>query len=59
VLCAIPNGYIGEDVEGGSLSALKALRTPHKVVDGYYTPPGMPGHGFDFDREYMAEHQTS
>ncbi len=54
VLCALPNGYIGEDVEGGSLSALKALRTPHKVVDGYYTPPEMPGHGFDLDREYMA-----
>jgi len=59
VLCALPNGYIGEDVEGGSLSALKALRTPHKIVDGYYTPSEMPGHGFDFDREYMAEYQTS
>jgi L-alanine-DL-glutamate epimerase-like enolase superfamily enzyme len=58
VLCAVPNGYIAEDVEGGSLSALKALRTPHKVVDGYYTPSDVPGHGFDFDREYMEEHRS-
>lgn len=58
VLCAVPNGYIAEDVEGGSLSALKALRTPHKVVDGYYTPSDAPGHGFDFDREYMEQHRS-
>ncbi len=58
VLCAVPNGYIAEDVEGGSLSALKALRTPHKVVGGYYTPSDAPGHGFDFDREYMEQHRS-
>ncbi|WP_270886067.1 mandelate racemase/muconate lactonizing enzyme family protein [Pedococcus sp. 5OH_020] len=58
VLCAVPNGWIAEDVEGGSLSALKALRSPHRVVDGYYTPGEAPGHGFDFDREYMEQHRT-
>lgn len=58
VLCAIPNGYIGEDVEGGSLSALKALRNPMPVVDGYFTPGDLPGHGFDFDRDYMEAHRV-
>jgi L-alanine-DL-glutamate epimerase-like enolase superfamily enzyme len=58
VLCAVPNGWIAEDVEGGSLSALKALRTPHRVVDGYYVPADTAGHGLDFDREYMELHRT-
>lgn len=56
VLCATPNAYLAEDVEGGSLSALKALRTPQPVVDGYYVPPQVPGHGLDFDRDYLREH---
>lgn len=58
VLCATPNGWIGEDVEGGSLSALKALKTPHQIVDGYYTPSDAPGHGLDFDRDYLEQHRS-
>jgi L-alanine-DL-glutamate epimerase-like enolase superfamily enzyme len=57
VLCAVPNAYIGEDVEGGSLSALGALRTPVTLSDGYYTPAESPGLGLDFDRDYMEEHR--
>lgn len=58
VLCAVPNGYIAEDIKGGSLSALKVLRTPVRVVDGYFTPSDLPGHGLDFDREYMEQHRV-
>jgi L-alanine-DL-glutamate epimerase-like enolase superfamily enzyme len=58
VLCAVPNAYIAEDTEGGTLSALKALRTPQPVVDGRITPSDAPGHGLDFDVEYMAQHRV-
>ena len=58
VLCAVPNAYIAEDTDGGSLSALKALRNPVKIVDGYFTPSDLPGHGLDFDREYMEQHRV-
>lgn len=58
VLCAVPNAYIAEDTDGGSLSALKALRNPTPIVDGYFTPSDMPGHGLDFDREYMEQHRV-
>jgi L-alanine-DL-glutamate epimerase-like enolase superfamily enzyme len=58
VLCAVPNAYIAEDTDGGSLSALKALRKPIPIVDGHFTPSDMPGHGLDFDREYMEKHRV-
>lgn len=58
VLCAVPNAFIAENIEGGSLSALGALRNPVTIVDGYFTPRDVPGHGLDFDREYMAQHRV-
>lgn len=58
ILCTLPNAYIAEDTEGGTLSALKALRTPHPLVDGHYTPLDVPGHGLDFDRDYMEQHRV-
>jgi len=58
ILCALPNAYIAEDTDGGSLSALHALRNPIKVVDGHMTPPGLPGHGLDWDREYFEKHRV-
>jgi len=58
VLCAVPNAFIAEDVEGGSLSALGALRNPVRITDGHYTPSDAPGLGFDFDRDYMEEHRV-
>jgi L-alanine-DL-glutamate epimerase-like enolase superfamily enzyme len=58
VLCATPNGWIAEDVEGGSLSALKGLHTPHELIDGYYTPSDTPGHGLDFNREYFEQNRS-
>jgi L-alanine-DL-glutamate epimerase-like enolase superfamily enzyme len=59
ILCALPNGYIAEDTDGGSLSALHALRNPIKVIDGYMTPNGLPGHGLDWDKEYFEKHRVS
>lgn len=58
VLCALPNAYIAEYTEGGSLSDLRALRTPHPIVAGRYAPLAVPGHGLDFDRDYMAAHRV-
>ncbi len=58
VLCALPNAYIAEDTEGGTLSALKAVRTPQPVVDGHFTVRDVPGHGLDFDRDYMEQHRV-
>ena len=56
VLCCLPNGYILENIDGGSLTDLRALITPFKIVDGYYAPPTRPGHGIEFDRAYLKQH---
>lgn len=58
VLCCLPNAYIAEDVEGGSLSALKALKNPMTVVNGYITPSDVPGHGLVWDRDYIEQHRV-
>jgi L-alanine-DL-glutamate epimerase-like enolase superfamily enzyme len=58
ILCCLPNAYIAENTDGGSLSALKALRTPVPVVDGYMIPSDLPGHGLDWDREYFEKHRV-
>lgn len=56
VLCALPNAFILEDIEGGSLTDLGALRSPPMVVDGQFVPPAAPGHGLVFDEAHMAAH---
>jgi L-alanine-DL-glutamate epimerase-like enolase superfamily enzyme len=58
VLCALPNAYIAEDTDGGSLSALHALRNPIPVVDGHIAPPEGPGHGLEWDREYFERYRV-
>jgi L-alanine-DL-glutamate epimerase-like enolase superfamily enzyme len=52
LLCCLPTGLLLEDVEGGSLSELGALKQEIRVEDGMFHPPMVPGHGvvFDFDR---------
>jgi L-alanine-DL-glutamate epimerase-like enolase superfamily enzyme len=59
VLCCLPNGYILENIDGGSLTDLKALATPIRIVDGHFTPPSVPGHGIVFDRDYLARHAVT
>lgn len=59
VLCCLPNGYILENIDGGSLTDLRALAKPLKIVDGYFTPPKVPGHGIEFDRAYLKKHSVT
>jgi L-alanine-DL-glutamate epimerase-like enolase superfamily enzyme len=59
VLCCLPNAYILENIDGGSLSDLKALAEPIRIVDGYYTPQARLGHGIVFDRDYLKQHAAN
>jgi L-alanine-DL-glutamate epimerase-like enolase superfamily enzyme len=60
VLCALPNAHILENIDGGSLTDLKALEEPILIRDGYFTPPaGKIGHGIAFDRAYLKAHAIS
>jgi L-alanine-DL-glutamate epimerase-like enolase superfamily enzyme len=57
VLCALPNAHILENIDGGSLTDLKALAEPILIEDGYFTPPvDRIGHGITFDRAYLEAH---
>lgn len=58
VLCCLPNAHILENIDGGSLTDLRALTRPFKIVDGHFTPPDAPGHGIEFDRAYLKQHQV-
>lgn len=53
LLCAIPNGRILEDAEGGSLTDLGVLTTPMPIQNGRFEPPTTPGHGIHFDRDKL------
>jgi L-alanine-DL-glutamate epimerase-like enolase superfamily enzyme len=56
VLCAVPNGYLAEDTDGGTLTELGVL-TPGQSADrGHFTPSQRPGHGLLFDRDYLKRH---
>ena len=56
VLCCLPNAYILENIDGGSLTDLGALTRPIRIVDGWYAPPGGIGHGIEFDRDALRRH---
>lgn len=56
VLCCLPNAYILENIDGGSLSDLNALTEPMRLVDGYFIPPNRIGHGIEFNRDYLKQH---
>lgn len=59
VLCCVPNPCILENIDGGSLTELKALAEPMPLVDGFFRPPTQPGHGLVFDRDYLARHAVA
>ena len=42
LLCCLPNAYILENIDGGSLTDLGALAKPIRIDDGYFTPPTGP-----------------
>jgi L-alanine-DL-glutamate epimerase-like enolase superfamily enzyme len=58
LLCCLPNAYILENIDGGSLSDLRALAAPIRIADGWFTPPDQPGHGIVFDRDRLAAHSV-
>lgn len=55
-LCAVPNGLILEDLQGGSLTDLGLLAEPWRVSNGVGVPPQKPGHGFVWDEKNLAKY---
>lgn len=58
-LCAVPNGLILEDLQGGSLTELGILAEPIRVVNGTLAPPARPGHGIVFDPAALAGYEVT
>lgn len=58
-LCAVPNGLILEDLQGGSLTDLGVLAEPIRVVQGEITPPARPGHGIVFDPAALRRYEVT
>jgi L-alanine-DL-glutamate epimerase-like enolase superfamily enzyme len=58
-LCAVPNGLILEDLQGGSLTDLGILAEPIRVVNGEIAPPGRPGHGIVFDPAALRRYEVT
>ena len=56
LLCGIDNGFMLEDVVGGSLTELGLLAEPIRVEAGVGTPPDRPGHGMVFDIAAVRAH---
>ncbi len=60
VLCTLANGHIVENIDGGSLSDLGALRPGSAgIVDGWFAPGDKPGHGLEFDLDRFAQNEVS
>lgn len=51
LLCGVPNGYMLEDVVGGSLTELGLLEEPIRVENATGTPSERHGHGLVFNME--------
>jgi L-alanine-DL-glutamate epimerase-like enolase superfamily enzyme len=58
-LCAVPNGLILEDLQGGSLTDLGILAEPIRVVNGELAPPARPGHGIVFDPAALRRYEVT
>lgn len=50
MLCGVSNGFMLENVIGGSFTELGLLEEPIVVEDAIGRPPTRPGHGIVFDR---------
>ncbi|SNY90262.1 L-alanine-DL-glutamate epimerase [Cohaesibacter sp. ES.047] len=50
LLCGVPNGFMLENVIGGSFTELGLLEDPIVVKDAIGRPPSDAGHGLKFDR---------
>ncbi len=58
-LCAVPNGLILEDLQGGSLTDLGLLAEPWRAMNGIGVPPQRPGHGFVWNQDALAKYLVS
>jgi L-alanine-DL-glutamate epimerase-like enolase superfamily enzyme len=58
-LCAVPNGLILEDLQGGSLTDLGLLAEPIRVERGEMAPPARPGHGIVLDRAALRRYEVT
>jgi L-alanine-DL-glutamate epimerase-like enolase superfamily enzyme len=59
LLCGVPNGYILENVKGGSLTELGLLEVPVQVKDGYCRPSDEPGHGIRLNRAEIGKYRIT
>ena len=57
-LCAVPNGLILEDLQGGSLTDLGVLAEPIRVMQGEIAPPARAGHGIVFDQAALRRYEV-
>lgn len=57
MLCGVPNGFMLENVIGGSFTELGLVEEPIVVENGVGVPPARPGHGVVFDRAALAAHR--
>ena len=58
-LCAVPNGLILEDLQGGSLTDLGLLAEPIRVERGELAPPARPGHGIVLDGAALRRYEVT
>jgi L-alanine-DL-glutamate epimerase-like enolase superfamily enzyme len=58
-LCAVPNGLILEDLQGGSLTDLGLLAELIRVENGEMAPPARPGHGIVFDPAALGRYEVT
>jgi L-alanine-DL-glutamate epimerase-like enolase superfamily enzyme len=59
LLCGVPNGFMLEDVVGGSLTELGLLAEPIRVERGIGVPSPRPGHGIVPDLAAVRAHRLS
>ena len=52
VLCAVPNIYLAEMTEGGTLTELGVIE-PHTPKNGCFEPTKAPGLGLEYDRDLL------
>jgi L-alanine-DL-glutamate epimerase-like enolase superfamily enzyme len=58
-LCAVSNGLILEDLQGGSLTDLGLLAEPIRVEQGELAPPARPGHGIVLDGAALRRYEVT
>jgi len=56
LLCGIQNGFMLENVIGGSLTELGLLAKPIIIKDGIGSPSQAPGHGIEFNWDAIRHH---